>query len=190
MISCIVRGLTRQLDAVQWTKSDDCPVISGEDGLTVDPGSFSGSSQTTTLTVDGLQNNQDAIYNCVITSYEHGFTGRSTAVNLKVFSKYVYGLDICCQINIILPTYLRFHIYFSMAVKADFLNFRIEVFLFCLPQTTQTNGNGGPLFLMKAGCYGMDGSLVQLFRTESWMRIFRTVRDRVLGQICGHCVSR
>ena len=86
-ISCIVNGITRQLDTVTWTKSDGSLITSGQDGLTVDPGIFSGSSQTTTLTVAGPQNNQDTTYNCVVTSNELGITDKSTAVNLEVFSE-------------------------------------------------------------------------------------------------------
>ena len=86
-ISCIVNGITRQLDTVTWTKSDGSLITSGQDGLTVDPGIFSGSSQTTTLTVAGPQNNQDTTYYCVVTSNELGITDKSTAVNLEVFSE-------------------------------------------------------------------------------------------------------
>ena len=87
-ISCTVAGLSKQLNAVKWTRSDGLPVTSGQDGLTVDSGSFSGSSQTTILTVAGPQNNRDTSYNCVITSNEQGFVDKSTAVSLKVFSEY------------------------------------------------------------------------------------------------------
>ena len=89
-ISCIVNGITRQLDTVTWTKSDGSLITSGQDGLTVDTGSFSGSSQTTTLTVAGPLNNQDTTYNCVVTSNEHGFMEETTVVNLHVFSKLIW----------------------------------------------------------------------------------------------------
>ena len=88
VLSCTVKGLTKQLDTVKWTKSDNSPVTSGQDGLTVDSGTFSVSSQTTTLTVAGPQNNLDTTYNCVITANELGLKEKSTMVNLKVFSKY------------------------------------------------------------------------------------------------------
>jgi hypothetical protein len=87
-ISCTVSGLTEQLTAVKWTKSDGATVTSGQDGITIDPGSHSGSSQTTTLTVTGPNNNQDTTYNCIVTSKEPDFPYRSKVVNLKVFSKY------------------------------------------------------------------------------------------------------
>ena len=87
-ISCTVEGLSQPLDAVQWTKLDGSAVISGQDGLSIEPGSFIGTSQTTVLTVSGSQNNRDTNYNCVITANEHGVEDRSTAVNLKIFCKY------------------------------------------------------------------------------------------------------
>ena len=89
-ISCFVAGLTRQLDEVRWTKSDNTDITSGQDGYTIGVGTFSGDSQTITLTVAADQNTQDTTYNCVITSNEHGETDKSTSVNLHVFSKSHY----------------------------------------------------------------------------------------------------
>ena len=89
-VFCKVRGLTKALGAVTWTKSDGSLITSGQEGLTVDTGIFSGSSQTTTLTVAGPQNNQDTTYNCVVTSNELGFKEETTAVNLHVFSKFIW----------------------------------------------------------------------------------------------------
>ena len=86
-ISCIVAGLTRKLDKVKWTKSDNTDITSGQDGYTIDVRTFSGDSQTTTLTVAADQNTQDATYNCVITSNEHAVKNKSKTINLKVFSK-------------------------------------------------------------------------------------------------------
>ena len=67
-ISCIVAGLTRQLDQLKWTKSDITDITSGQDGYTIDVGTFSGDSQTTTLTVAADLNTQDTTYISVITS--------------------------------------------------------------------------------------------------------------------------
>ena len=89
-VSCKVRGLTKELGAVVWPKVDGSLIRSGQEGLTVDPGIFSRSSQTTTLTVAGPQNNQDTTYNCVVTSNELGFMEETTAVNLHVFSKFIW----------------------------------------------------------------------------------------------------
>ena len=86
-ISCIVAGLTRQLDEVKWTKSDNTAITSGQDGYAIDVGTFSSGSQTTTLTVAADQNTQDSTFNCVITSNEHSVTDKSSPVNLIVFSK-------------------------------------------------------------------------------------------------------
>ena len=88
-ISCIVTGLTKKLDGVKWTTSDNAQIISGQGGFTIADGGFSGDSQITTLTVDADQNNIDTSYNCLITSNEHAETEKSTAVILKVFSKYI-----------------------------------------------------------------------------------------------------
>ena len=86
-LSCIVGGLSRPLDKVRWTKSDNTDITSGQDGYIIDIEIFNGGSQTTTLTVNSHQNNLDTTYNCVITSDEHDETDKSTTVNLNVFSK-------------------------------------------------------------------------------------------------------
>ena len=88
VISCKVTGLTKKLDSVKWTRSDNSLITSGgEDGFIIDTGStsFSGDSQTTTLTVPASQTDVDKTYNCVTTSNEHGVIENSTIVNLKVF---------------------------------------------------------------------------------------------------------
>ena len=72
---------------MKWTKSDGTPITSGVDDYTIVDGSFSGDSQTTTLTVGADQNKADTTYKCLITSNEHGETDKPTTVNLKVFSK-------------------------------------------------------------------------------------------------------
>ena len=88
VISCKVTGLTKVLDEVKWTKSDNSEITSDDfDGFVTDTGSFSGDTQITTLTVPASQTDVDKTYNCVITSDEHGVTEKITAVNLKVFSK-------------------------------------------------------------------------------------------------------
>ena len=85
-ISCIVVGLIRKLTEVKWTKSDNTDITSGQDGYTIDVGTFSGDSQTTTLTVAADQNTQDTTYNCLTTPNEYNITDKSVPVNLKVFS--------------------------------------------------------------------------------------------------------
>ncbi|KAL5249910.1 hypothetical protein ACHWQZ_G015848 [Mnemiopsis leidyi] len=85
-ISCTVSGLTKALDEVKWTKSDDTPITSGEDDFVIDKGTLSGNSQTTILTIPAAANTADATYNCLITSDEHGKDGESTSVRSNVFS--------------------------------------------------------------------------------------------------------
>ena len=87
MISCTVTGLTEALDTVKWTKSDDSPITSGTEDFTIDLGSYSGGTQTTTLTVPTTETDQDKTYKCLIESSEHGEKDKSTTVNLKIFSK-------------------------------------------------------------------------------------------------------
>ena len=90
VISCKVTGLTKKLDNVKWTRDDNSLITSGgEDGFIIDTGStsFSGNTQTTTLTVPASQTDQDRNYNCLITSNEHDATDKTTTLNLKVVSK-------------------------------------------------------------------------------------------------------
>ena len=87
-ISCKITGLTRQLDDVKWTKSDNSAIMSGQDGYIVDKGDFSDGSQTTTLTVPAAQNEADSTYRCLITAAEWVVKDRSTVVMLNVFSKF------------------------------------------------------------------------------------------------------
>ena len=72
---------------MKWTKSDNSTISSGVDSFVIDTGSgsFSGDTQTTTLTVPASQTDVDKTYNCLITSNEHGVIENSTIVNLKVF---------------------------------------------------------------------------------------------------------
>ena len=88
-ISCIVSGLTKKLDGVKWTKSDDTDITSGQGGYTTDDGNFNNGSQTTTLTVGPSVNTKDDTYSCLITSIEHGVTEKSTSVNSAVFGKLI-----------------------------------------------------------------------------------------------------
>ena len=90
-VSCIITGLTKKLDNVKWTTSDDAAISSGQSGFTIVDGEFdntAGGSQTTILTISGAQNNGDTTYNCLITSAEHVETEKMTVVKLKTFSKF------------------------------------------------------------------------------------------------------
>ena len=86
-ISCQVSGLTKKLDDVKWTNSYGELIGSDQEGFTIDPGVFSETSQTTTLTVSSTQNYQDTTFMCLVTADEHMETDKTTTVNLKVFSK-------------------------------------------------------------------------------------------------------
>ena len=89
-ISCVVKGLTKQLDAVTWEKPGDVAINNGQGGYVIVTGTFDSStkSQTTILTIPEAENTADKVYVCVITSNEHGITAQKTNVNSNVFSKY------------------------------------------------------------------------------------------------------
>ena len=89
-ISCIIGGLTKQLDKVTWEKPDGGGVITHNvDGYKIEKGSYdSGSySQTTVLTIPADKNTADSAYKCVITSNEHAVSAAKTEVHSNVFSK-------------------------------------------------------------------------------------------------------
>ena len=84
-ISCVVTGITQQLDAVVWRKGGtDVTTLSGSNYV-VSPGTYDSNSQTTTLTVKAAANTADSTYTCVITSDEWEITNRETSVILNVF---------------------------------------------------------------------------------------------------------
>ena len=90
-ISCVVSGLTKQLDAVTWEKPDSGGAITdGTDGYQINDGTYQGesNSQTTVLTIPAAENRADAVFSCVITSNEHGKSDEKTAVNSDVFCKF------------------------------------------------------------------------------------------------------
>ena len=86
-ISCIVNGLTKVLDEVNWTDSDGTLITSGSNNYVIEDGDLIGNTQTTVLTVPAALNTQDTTLNCLIISNEHGKTDDKTTVSLKVFSK-------------------------------------------------------------------------------------------------------
>ena len=97
MISCVVSGLTKQLEKVTWEKPKiDVPITDGEDGYKIDEGTYQGdsNSQTTVLTISADKNTADTVYTCVIQSDEHGKTSKSqerTDVTSDVFSEYTFN---------------------------------------------------------------------------------------------------
>ena len=94
-ISCVVTGLTKQLDAVKWEKPHSGDVITnGTEGYRIDIGTYQeGSySQTTILTVPAAANKADATFSCVITAAEYEELNTKTAVNSNVFSEYTHHM--------------------------------------------------------------------------------------------------
>ena len=85
-ISCVVTGITKELDAVIWNKDGtDVTSLPGSNYV-VSPGTYDSISQTTTLTVKAAANTADSTYTCVITSDEWQETLKETTVALNVFS--------------------------------------------------------------------------------------------------------
>ena len=90
-ISCVVTGITRQLDAVVWTKGGtDVTTLTEDNSYVVSAGTYGSNSQTTTLTVKAAVNTADSTYTCVITSNEHQVTNKATTVTLNVFCKFMF----------------------------------------------------------------------------------------------------
>ena len=88
-ISCIVSGITKQLNSVFWTKDGtDVTTLTEDNSYVVSAGTYSSNSQTTTLTVKAAVNTADSTYTCVITSNEWLITDRRTNVVLNVFCKF------------------------------------------------------------------------------------------------------
>ena len=92
-ISCVVSGITQQLNTVVWQKPNNGGTISHDvDGYKIVEGSYDSDtkSQTTILTIPADKNIADSVYTCVITSDEHGKSADPTSVNSNVFSKFLY----------------------------------------------------------------------------------------------------
>ena len=85
IISCIVNGITRELDAVVWTIDGTDVTSLSADNFVVSPGTYDSNSQTTTLTVKAAANTADSTYTCVITSDEWRVSNKETNVILNVF---------------------------------------------------------------------------------------------------------
>ena len=89
-VSCVISGLTQQLDAVVWSKDGtDVTTLTEDNSYVVSTGTYSSNSQTTTLTVKAGVNTADSTYTCVITSNEWLETDKETPVVLNVFGNFV-----------------------------------------------------------------------------------------------------
>ena len=83
-ISCVITGIT-DTATVTWRTSTG--EVSGDE-FTVNQGSHSEGTQTSTLAVDGTQVNVDTAYTCRVTSGSLPESGHfDTTVNLNVFGK-------------------------------------------------------------------------------------------------------
>ena len=93
-ISCVVTGVTQQLDTIVWTKSGtDVTTLTEDNSYVVSAGTYGSNSQTTTLTVKAAVNTADSTYTCVITSNEWLQTNKQTTVVLNVFGKLISWLS-------------------------------------------------------------------------------------------------
>ena len=94
-ISCVVTGLTKQLNTVKWEKPNSGGVITdGTEEYHIDIGTYQeGSySQTTILTVPAAANKADATFSCVIKAAEYEELNTKTAVRSNVFSEYTHHM--------------------------------------------------------------------------------------------------
>ena len=83
-ISCVITGITQQLDAVVWKKDGtDVTTLSGSNYV-VSAGTYGFNSQTTTLAVKAAANTADSTYTCAITQQE---VSKEAIVNLNTFCK-------------------------------------------------------------------------------------------------------
>ena len=86
-ISCIVTGISRQLDTVVWTKGGaDVTTLTEDNSYVVSAGTYGSNSQTTTLTVKAAVNTADSTFTCSITASEWDST-ETRDVTLNVFGE-------------------------------------------------------------------------------------------------------
>ena len=117
-VSCVITGITQQLNVVKWTKGGtDVTTLTEDNSYVVSAGTYGSNSQTTTLTVKAAVNTADSTYTCVITSNEWLVTDKETSVVLNVFGKVFYSKEIffndyqkidCCQVFVKI-SHLRGH---------------------------------------------------------------------------------
>ena len=87
-ISCVIDGITQQLDSVVWRKGGTNVNTLSETDYVVSAGNYGSNSQTTTLTVKAAANTDDSTYTCVVTSNEWDITNRESIVTLNTFCKF------------------------------------------------------------------------------------------------------
>ena len=87
-LSCVITGITQQLNSVVWKKGGtDVTTLTEDNSYVVSAGTYGSNSQTTTLTVKAAVNTADSTYTCAFDSSEWLQTDKETAVVLNVFSK-------------------------------------------------------------------------------------------------------
>ena len=97
-ISCVVKGLTKQLVEVAWEKPNNGGKITNNvDDYKIEVGTYqeSSHSQTTILTIPPAANGGDAVFTCVVTSDEHKKTAHKTDVKSNVFSECFFYIIRC-----------------------------------------------------------------------------------------------
>ena len=96
-VSCVITGITQQLNAVKWTKGGtDVTTLTEDNSYVVSAGTYGSNSQTTTLTVKAAVNTADSTFTCVITSNEWLVTDKETSVVLNVFGNILYSIKPFC----------------------------------------------------------------------------------------------
>ena len=90
-LSCVISGITQQLNSVVWKKGGtDVTTLTEDNSYVVSAGTYSSNAQTTTLTVKAAVNTADSTYSCTVDSSEWEITNKETAVVLNVFGKKNY----------------------------------------------------------------------------------------------------
>ena len=111
IITCIVSGITQQLNSVVWTKDGtDVTTLSEDNSYIVSAGTYGSNSQTTTLTVKANVDTADSIFTCGISSNEWLVSNRQTSVRLNVYCKFskCHFRRICFTHNMIaLPYFIH-----------------------------------------------------------------------------------
>ena len=88
VVSCIISGITQQLDGIVWKKDGtDVTTLTEDNSYVVSAGTYGSNSQTTTLTVKIAVNTADSKYTCGVDSNEWNLSDQQTAVILNVFGK-------------------------------------------------------------------------------------------------------
>ena len=101
-ISCLVSGLTKELDGVKWVKeqgSVDLDIENGgENGYWIDTGTFETEAgrQTTSLQIPVSTITDGDVFACVIQSEEHGKTKEAPERKVvDLYSRSKFAMECC-----------------------------------------------------------------------------------------------